>query len=90
MLKIRHLALACQSPGKAAAFYKEAFGWREVSRTGKDMNDPGGVVLSDGSLNITLLRFQTDQIGKGIRSLREGLKGDAESGKIENKESGEK
>ena len=29
-------------------------------------------------------------IGKGIRSLREGLKGDAESGKIENKESGEK
>jgi sec-independent protein translocase protein TatA len=29
-------------------------------------------------------------IGKGIRSLREGLKGDAESGKIDNKESGEK
>jgi sec-independent protein translocase protein TatA len=29
-------------------------------------------------------------IGKGVRSLREGLKGDAESGKIDNKESGEK
>lgn len=66
MLKIRHIALACKHPGEAAAFYKNAFGWREVSRGGKDPNDPAGVVLSDGSLNITLLRFQTDQIGKGL------------------------
>ena len=66
MHKLRHIALACQDPGKAADFYKTAFGWREVGRTGKDMTDPSGVVLSDGSINVTLLRFQTDQIGKGL------------------------
>jgi len=66
MLKIRHIALASQHPGKAADFYKNAFGWREVSRMGKDMSDPAGVVLSDGSINITILRFATDQIGKGL------------------------
>ena len=65
MLKIRHIALASQHPGKAADFYKNAFGWREVSRMGKS-DDPAGVVLSDGSINVTILRFATDQIGKGL------------------------
>jgi len=60
MLKIRHIALASQHPGKAAEFYKIAFGWREVSRMGKDMSDPAGVVLSDGSINVAILRFATD------------------------------
>lgn len=66
MHKLRHIALACQDPGKAADFYKTAFGWRELGRTGKNAADPSGVVLSDGSINVTLLRFQTDQIGKGL------------------------
>jgi catechol 2,3-dioxygenase-like lactoylglutathione lyase family enzyme len=65
MLKIRHIALASQHPGHAAEFYKNAFGWRELARTGKH-DDPAGVVLSDGSINVTILRFQTDQIGKGL------------------------
>ncbi len=66
MHKLRHIALACRDPGKAADFYKAAFGWRELGRTGKNAADPSGVVLSDGSINITLLRFATDQIGKGL------------------------
>ena len=66
MQKIRHIALASQHPGKAAEFYKTAFGWREVSRSGKNLDDPSGVILSDGSINITILRFATDQIGKGL------------------------
>ena len=31
MLKIRHIALASDHPGKAAEFYKSAFGFREIS-----------------------------------------------------------
>ena len=66
MKKIRHIALASRDPGKSAEFYKRAFGWREVSRGGKDRANPNGVILSDGSINITILNFQTDQIGKGL------------------------
>ena len=66
MLKIRHIALASKNPGQAAEFYKNAFGWRELQRMGKDLNDPAGVVLSDGSISVTILRFATDQIGKGL------------------------
>lgn len=66
MNKIRHIAFASKNPGKSAEFYKKTFGWREVSRGGKDPENPTGVLLSDGSINITILNFQTDQINKGL------------------------
>jgi catechol 2,3-dioxygenase-like lactoylglutathione lyase family enzyme len=66
MNKIRHIAIASRDPGKTAEFYKKTFGWREVSRGGQDRANPNGVILSDGSINITILNFQTDQIGKGL------------------------
>ncbi|MCC6472909.1 MAG: VOC family protein [Burkholderiales bacterium] len=65
MLKIRHLAFASRNPGKSAEFYKKAFGWRELRRTGKDPDNPSGVILSDGSLNISILSFSNNQTGKG-------------------------
>jgi len=40
MLKIRHIALASDHPGKAAEFYKTAFGFREIKRFGLDPNKP--------------------------------------------------
>jgi methylmalonyl-CoA/ethylmalonyl-CoA epimerase len=64
--KIRHIAIGSSHPGRSAEYYKAAFGWREVARLGKDAEDPNGVVLSDGSLNISVLRFSNDQIGKGV------------------------
>lgn len=72
MLKIRHIALASDHPGKAAEFYKTAFGFRELRRFGLDPNNPdhaprpSGVFLTDGVLNIAILKFGNDQLGKGI------------------------
>jgi catechol 2,3-dioxygenase-like lactoylglutathione lyase family enzyme len=72
MLKIRHIALASDHPGKAAEFYKKAFGFKELSRFGLDPNKPdeaprpSGVFLTDGTLNIAILKFNDDQLGKGI------------------------
>jgi catechol 2,3-dioxygenase-like lactoylglutathione lyase family enzyme len=72
MLQIRHIALASDHPGKAADFYKSAFGFRELRRFGIDPNNPevaarpSGVFLTDGTLNIAILKFANDQLGKGM------------------------
>jgi catechol 2,3-dioxygenase-like lactoylglutathione lyase family enzyme len=72
MLKIRHIALASDHPGKAAEFYKQAFGFKELRRFGLDPNKPdeaprpSGVFLTDGVLNIAILKFANDQLGKGL------------------------
>jgi catechol 2,3-dioxygenase-like lactoylglutathione lyase family enzyme len=72
MQKIRHIALASNHPGKAAEFYKSAFGFEELSRFGLDPNKPdeaprpSGVFLTDGTLNIAILKFPNDQLGKGL------------------------
>ena len=64
MGRIQHLAIASQEPEKLADFYKSAFGWQEVSR----LDNPRchGVVLSDGAINISVLKFKQDQIGRGL------------------------
>lgn len=72
MLQIRHIALASDHPGKAAEFYKSAFGFRELRRFGLDPAKPdeaprpSGVFLTDGTLNIAILKFSEDQLGKGL------------------------
>jgi catechol 2,3-dioxygenase-like lactoylglutathione lyase family enzyme len=71
MLKIRHIALASDHPGKAADFYKQAFGLNELRRFGieeatGEARRPSGVFLTDGYLNIAILKFSNDQLGKGI------------------------
>ena len=42
MAKIRHIALATNDPIKTAEFYKQAFDFKEVGRTGNP-DDPGGI-----------------------------------------------
>jgi catechol 2,3-dioxygenase-like lactoylglutathione lyase family enzyme len=70
MPKIRHIALATNDPVKTAAFYKEAFGFKEVGRTGSPDNPKAiawGFYLSDGTINLAILKFQNvDQLGKGL------------------------
>lgn len=71
-LKIRHLAIASDHPGKAAEFYKSVFGFRELRRFGLDPEKPeeaprpSGVFLTDGTLNIAILKFADDQLRKGV------------------------
>lgn len=71
MNKIKHIAFASDHPGKAADFYKQAFGLRELRRFGIDAETgeakrPSGVFLTDGSINIAILKFSNDQLGKGM------------------------
>ena len=62
--KLRHLAIATPDPERTAAFYKDVFGFEEVGRTNTPLAT--GVYLSDGTLNMAILRFHTDQLGRGM------------------------
>ena len=60
MAKIRHIAIATQDPEATARFYTEVFGLREIAT----INRPYAVgrVLTDGHLNVAVLRFTSDQV----------------------------
>lgn len=64
MPKLRHIALAAEDPEAMADFYKNAFDFVEVGRPNGVLAD--GVFLSDGTLNMAILKFKTDQLGKGL------------------------
>jgi catechol 2,3-dioxygenase-like lactoylglutathione lyase family enzyme len=55
--KIRHIALMCMNPEKLAKFYCEVFDMEVVER-----NRSGGVFLTDGYMNLALLKQQA--VGK--------------------------
>ena len=65
MPKIRPIGITTNDPAATGAFMKEAFGLIEVS------SDPDNqsMVLSDGYINVTLLRFQYDRYGGGTPGL---------------------
>lgn len=56
MAKIKHIALTTQDPDKTAAFYKEAFGLREIRRSPN-----GAVFLTDGYINLAILNWKTEK-----------------------------
>lgn len=57
MAKLRHIAVHTPDPEKTAAFYKRVFDMIEVGRT--DSPIAKGVYLSDGTINMAVLRFKT-------------------------------
>jgi catechol 2,3-dioxygenase-like lactoylglutathione lyase family enzyme len=54
MAKLRHIAIRTAEPEQTAAWYKEALGLVEVGRA------RNGVYLSDGDVNIAILRTSTE------------------------------
>ena len=62
--KLRHLALATTDPDATAEFYKKAFGMREVTRNDGEL--ARGYMLTDGTINLAILQFKSDQLGKGM------------------------
>jgi methylmalonyl-CoA/ethylmalonyl-CoA epimerase len=64
MGKIRHLAIAVNDPDAALKFYTEAFGFRKLAFS--DNERIRGYFLTDGTINIVIAKFKTDQIGKGL------------------------
>ena len=59
MAKLRHIALHTPDPEKTAEFYKRVFDMVEVGRT--DSPIAKGIYLSDGTINMAVLRFKTEQ-----------------------------
>ncbi len=57
MAKIKHIAIRATDPEKAVAFYKEVFGLKQV---GLGRN---GVYLSDGHINLAILRCKPEKEG---------------------------
>src|SRR5919197_583080 len=57
MPKLRHVAVHKPDPEKTAEFYKNVFDMREVGRTDSPL--AVGVYLSDGTINMAVLRFKT-------------------------------
>ena len=57
MAKLRHIAITVPDPCKAAEFYMRAFGMQKVGET--DWENARGVYLSDGTINMAVLRFKT-------------------------------
>ena len=64
MAKLRHLAIAAKDPDAMAEFYKRAFDFKEVRKT--DAPLAYGYHLSDGTIDLAILNFKTDQLGKGL------------------------
>ena len=64
MAKLRHLAIACKDPDKMAEFYVKAFDFKNVRTSDGPL--AYGHHLSDGTIDLAILRFKTDQIGKGM------------------------
>ena len=58
MARIKHIALSTQDPEKTARFYIDVFGMKEIGRV--DHPAVGGYFLSDGELNVAILKFKND------------------------------
>src|SRR5258708_38820486 len=64
MAKLGHIAIGAKDPGELAEFYKKAFDFKEVRKSDGPL--AYGYHLSDGTIDLAILRFKTDQIGKGL------------------------
>ena len=62
--RLRHIAISVPDPEKAAKFYMSAFGMEKVTSVKAPMAD--GVYLTDGTINVALLRYKDDRpMGEG-------------------------
>ena len=59
MAKLRHIAITVPDPNKSAEFYMRAFGMQKVGET--DWENARGVYLSDGTINVALLHYKTEE-----------------------------
>ena len=58
MAKIKHIALSTQDVDRTAAFYVNVFGMKEIARI--DSPNARGYYLSDGHVNLAILKFKYD------------------------------
>jgi catechol 2,3-dioxygenase-like lactoylglutathione lyase family enzyme len=61
MARIRHIAIRTPDPAKTAAFYRDVFGLKEVGQART------GVYLSDGHINLAILKSRDEDTGESPR-----------------------
>ena len=61
MAQIKHIAIRTRDVDKTAAFYKDAFGLTQVGM------GQTGVYLTDGHLNVAILKYQQGADGEPLR-----------------------
>ena len=61
MAKLRHVAIKCDDLHWASKFYSELFELEEVGRAG-DVDESGAVYLSDGTVNVALIKVADDYV----------------------------
>ena len=66
MARIKHIAIRTPHPEQTAAFYKDVFGLKEVGQA-------RAVYLSDGYINLAILRSRTEDTGES-RGTRRGTR----------------
>ena len=71
MAKIKHIAIATQDPDETARFYKEVFDLKEVGRVAGDNAE--GHYLSDGNVNLAILRFKNPVVAGKLGSDYSGI-----------------
>ena len=64
MAKLRHIAIAAKDPDAMADFYVKAFDFKIVRSNDGPL--AYGHHLTDGTIDLAILRFKTDQLGKGL------------------------
>ena len=60
MTRIRHIALSVPDPERTADFYVKTFGLSRIGKTESVL--ASGVYLSDGYINLALLRYHNDEV----------------------------
>ena len=61
--RIRHIAISVPDPWATAEFYKTTFGLEELGETDGKLAE--GVFLTDGVVNLALLKFKDDEAAQG-------------------------
>jgi len=60
MPRIKHVAIATQDPEGTAQFYKDGLGLVEVGKVSNALAE--GYYLSDGYINLAILKYRTDEV----------------------------
>ena len=68
MARIRHIALATGDPEATKRFYIEGLGLKEVGKVNTPTSE--GYYLSDGHVNLAILKFKYDEPAKTEGTLR--------------------
>jgi lactoylglutathione lyase len=63
MGQLRHLAMSVPDPWKTAEFYQYVFGFKVIGETDSSLAE--GVYISDGVINIALLKYKSDEVSQG-------------------------